>query len=59
VCRSEDPPGKLLTNIRRDGGGFAAAPGDFKGPLNYRGPCSQPMSPVAIWGYEIYFRALK
>ena len=37
ACRSEDPLGKLLTNVRRDAGGFAAAPNDFKGPLNDRG----------------------
>ena len=37
ACRSDDPLGKLLTNVRRDAGGFAAAPSDFKGPLNDRG----------------------
>jgi len=37
ACRSDDPLGKLLTNVRRDAGGFAAAPGDFKGQLNDRG----------------------
>jgi len=37
ACRSDDPVGKLLTNMRRDAGGFAAIPNDFKGPLNDRG----------------------
>jgi hypothetical protein len=29
--------GKLLTNVRRDAGAFAAIPSDFKGSLNDRG----------------------
>lgn len=37
ACRAEDPIGRLLTNLRRDVGGFGAIPGDFKGPLNDRG----------------------
>jgi hypothetical protein len=34
ACRSDDPIGKLLSNVRRDAGGFAAIPNDFKGALN-------------------------
>lgn len=37
ACRSDDPIGKLLSNVRRDEGGFGAIPGDFKGPLNDKG----------------------
>lgn len=37
ACRSDDPVGKLLTNLRRDVGGFGAIPADFKGSLNDRG----------------------
>jgi hypothetical protein len=37
ACRAEDPLGRLLTNLRREVGGFGAIAGDFKGPLNDRG----------------------
>jgi hypothetical protein len=37
ACRSDDPLGKLLTNVRRDTGGFVASSSAFKGPLNDRG----------------------
>lgn len=37
ACRGDDPIGKLLSNVRRDEGGFGAIPGDFKGPLNDKG----------------------
>jgi hypothetical protein len=59
ACRSDDPLGKLLTNVRRDTGGFVASSSAFKGPLNDRVSCSQPMSLVAIWGCETYFQDRK
>lgn len=37
ACRSDDPIGKLLSNVRRDVGGFAAIPNDFRGALNDKG----------------------
>jgi hypothetical protein len=37
ACRSEDPLGKLLSNVRRDEGGFGAIHQDFKGALNDKG----------------------
>ena len=37
ACRSDDPIGKLLSNLRRDEGGFGAAPSDFKGAVNDKG----------------------
>jgi hypothetical protein len=37
ACRADDPLGKLLTNVRRDAGGFAATAIDFNGSLNDRG----------------------
>lgn len=37
ACRSDDPIGKLLSNVRRDEGGFGAIPSDFKGQLNDKG----------------------
>jgi hypothetical protein len=37
ACRSGDPVGALLTNLRRDAGGFVAVPSDFRGTLNDRG----------------------
>jgi hypothetical protein len=37
ACRSEDPIGSLLANVRRDEGGFEAIASDFKGPLNDKG----------------------
>jgi len=37
ACRSEDPLGKLFTNVRRETGGFFAVATDFRGPLNDRG----------------------
>jgi hypothetical protein len=37
ACRSDDPVGKLLSNVRRDAGGFGAIPSDFKGALNDKG----------------------
>jgi hypothetical protein len=37
ACRSDDPIGKLLSNVRRDAGGFAAISSDFKGALNDKG----------------------
>jgi uncharacterized protein DUF262 len=37
ACRSDDPVGKLLSNVRRDEGGFGAMASDFKGPLNDKG----------------------
>jgi hypothetical protein len=37
ACRSDDPVGKLLSNVRRDVGGFAAIPNDFRGALNDKG----------------------
>jgi len=37
ACRSDDPIGKLLTNVRRDAGAFGAVSNDFKGALNDKG----------------------
>lgn len=37
ACRSDDPVGKLLSNVRRDEGAFGAIPSDFKGALNDKG----------------------
>ncbi len=37
ACRSDDPIGKLLSNVRREEGGFCAAASDFKGALNDKG----------------------
>jgi hypothetical protein len=37
ACRSDDAIGKLLSNLRRDEGGFGATANDFKGPLNDKG----------------------
>jgi hypothetical protein len=37
ACRSDDPIGKLLSNVRREVGGFAAIPNDFRGALNDKG----------------------
>lgn len=37
ACRSDDPLGKLLTNLRRDAGGFGAISTDFERTLNDRG----------------------
>ncbi|WMT73192.1 hypothetical protein [Bradyrhizobium sp. Ash2021] len=37
ACRSDDPIGKLLTNVRRDAGAFGAVANDFKGALNDKG----------------------
>nr|WP_249790313.1 DUF262 domain-containing protein [Bradyrhizobium yuanmingense] len=37
ACRSDDPIGKLLTNVRRDAGAFGAIANDFKGALNDKG----------------------
>ena len=37
ACRSDDPVGKLLSNVRRDAGGLGAAAKDFKGALNDKG----------------------
>jgi hypothetical protein len=37
ACRTDDPVGKLLSNVRREEGGFVAVPGDFKGFLNDKG----------------------
>jgi len=37
ACRSDDPVGKLLSNVRRDEGAFGANPSDFKGALNDKG----------------------
>jgi len=37
ACRSDDPIGKLLSNVRRDVGGFASVPSDFRGALNDKG----------------------
>ncbi len=37
ACRGEDPIGGLLSNVRRDEGGFGAVAADFKGPLNDKG----------------------
>lgn len=36
-CRSDDPIGKLLTNVRREAGAFGSIPSDFKGALNDKG----------------------
>jgi hypothetical protein len=37
ACRSPDPIGALLSNVRRDEGGFGAIPNDFRGSLMDRG----------------------
>jgi len=37
ACRSDDPIGKLLSNVRSDEGNFGASPNDFKGALNDKG----------------------
>jgi hypothetical protein len=37
ACRSDDPIGKLLSNVRRDFQGFGAIANDFKGALNDKG----------------------
>jgi len=37
ACRSDDPIGKLLSNVRSDEGNFGASPSDFKGALNDKG----------------------
>jgi hypothetical protein len=37
ACRSDDPIGKLLTNVRREAGAFGASANDFKGALNDKG----------------------
>lgn len=37
ACRSDDPIGKLLTNVRREAGAFGAIANDFKGALNDKG----------------------
>ena len=37
ACRSDDQIGKLISNVRRDEGGFGAVASDFKGPLNDKG----------------------
>jgi hypothetical protein len=37
ACRSDDPIGRLLSNIRRDARGFGAFANDFKGALNDKG----------------------
>lgn len=37
ACRSDDPIGKLLTNVRRDAGAFGAIANDFRGALNDKG----------------------
>jgi hypothetical protein len=37
ACRSDDPIGKLLSNVRREVGGFAAISNDFRGALNDKG----------------------
>ncbi len=37
ACRSTDPIGALLSNVRRDEGGFGTIPNDFKGSLMDRG----------------------
>jgi hypothetical protein len=37
ACRSDDPIGKLLSNVRQDEGSFGATSSDFKGALNDKG----------------------
>jgi len=37
ACRSDDPIGKLLSNVRRDFQSFGASPNDFRGALNDKG----------------------
>ena len=37
ACRSDDPIGKLLTNVRREAGTFGSIASDFKGALNDKG----------------------
>lgn len=37
ACRSDDPIGKLLTNVRHDIGALKAVPQDFRGALNDKG----------------------
>ncbi len=37
ACRSDDPIGRLLGNVRRDEGEFGAGANDFRGPLNDKG----------------------
>ena len=37
ACRSDDPIGRLLSNVRRDFQGFGAIANDFKGALNDKG----------------------
>jgi hypothetical protein len=37
ACRTPDPVGALLTNVRRKVGGFGAVADDFKGPLMDKG----------------------
>ena len=37
ACRSDDPIGKLLSNVRRDFRSFGASPNDFRGALNDKG----------------------
>lgn len=37
ACRSDDPIGKLLTNVRREAGAFGAIADDFRGALNDKG----------------------
>lgn len=37
ACRSSDPIGSLLTNVRRDKGGLGAVPNDFRATLNDKG----------------------
>lgn len=37
ACRADDPIGKLLSNVRREAGGFFAVPDDFAGALNDKG----------------------
>lgn len=37
ACRSDDPIGSLLTNVRRDTGSFGAVSDDFMGSLNDKG----------------------
>jgi hypothetical protein len=37
ACRSDDPVGKLLTNVRREAGAFGAIANDFSGAINDKG----------------------
>jgi hypothetical protein len=59
ACRSDDPLGKLLTNVRRDTGAFAATPGDFRGPLERQGGHVRSVRRLSAYGFARFILRLR